>query len=104
MGDVIAAIAEPRRRQLLALLRSGERSVGDLAAEFDVTRPAISQHLKVLREADLVSERRDGRRRLYSLDPSGFDRLRAVLSEFWDLELADLADAAENRARRREAT
>jgi DNA-binding transcriptional ArsR family regulator len=103
MSDALAAVAEPRRRQLLALLGEGEAAVGDLAAHFDVTRPAISQHLRVLLDARLVTERREGRRRLYSLDPAGFIELRSALEEFWDLELADLAHAAEARADSRRA-
>ena len=89
------AIAEPRRREILALLADGEQPAGAIAARFDVTRPAISQHLAVLRAAGLVTERRDGRRRLYRARPEGLQDLRAWLDGFWTDRLSDLKTAAE---------
>lgn len=87
------ALGDPTRRRILVLLRSGERSVGDLAGEFAVTRPAVSQHLKVLRDADLVADRKDGRTRFYRIVP---ERLReavdwfTVFDAFWDEKLGAL--------------
>ena len=95
MDAALRAIAEPRRRQILALVRVDELSAGEIALHFDVTRPAISQHLTVLRKAGLVSERRAGTRRLYRARPSGIAELRAWLEEFWDDGLARLQRAAE---------
>jgi DNA-binding transcriptional ArsR family regulator len=83
MEEAARALAEPRRREILRLVRDGERSAGEIAAQFDVTRPAISQHLRVLKEAGLVDERRDGTRRLYRLRPEGLDDLRAFLDDLW---------------------
>ena len=75
MQELLEAIAEPRRREILRLVRSDELPAGAIAAHFaDVTRPAISQHLRVLREAGLLAERRDGTRRLYSARPGGLRR------------------------------
>lgn len=94
------AIAEPRRRRILQLVRDGELSAGEIAAHFDVTRPAISQHLNVLKEAGLVSERRNGTRRLYQARPEGLEELRTFLEGFWDERLEVLKREAE----RKEAT
>lgn len=102
MQDAIAAIAEPRRREILSLVRGGELPAGAIAARFDdVTRPAISQHLRVLREAGLVVERRDGTRRLYSARREGLTGLRAYLDQFWDERLEDLKIEAEREERKR---
>jgi DNA-binding transcriptional ArsR family regulator len=95
----LKAIAAPRRRQILALVRDGELSAGEIAARFDVTRPAISQHLGVLKDAGLVQERRDGTRRLYRARPEGLDELRAFLEEFWDGRLDALRREAERMER-----
>ena len=99
METALKAIAEPRRRQILTLVRDGELSAGEIAARFDVTRPAISQHLGVLKEAGLVRERRDGTRRLYQARPEGLEELRVFLEEFWDTRL----DALRREAERKEA-
>jgi len=100
MQQTFDALAEPRRRDILALIRSAELPAGEIASAFpDVSRPAVSQHLKVLREAGLVSERRDGTRRLYRFDPSGFTGLRAFLDSFWDERLEQLKAAAEHEER-----
>jgi DNA-binding transcriptional ArsR family regulator len=89
------ALAEPRRRAILALVREHELPAGEIASRFDVTRPAISQHLAVLRDAGLVTERRDGTRRLYRARPAGAADLLAWLEEFWDDGLERLRMAAE---------
>ena len=101
MEAALRAIAEPRRREILRLVSADERSAGDIAAHFDVTRSAISQHLKVLREADLVTERRDGTRRLYRARREGLDDLRTFLDAFWTDRLGDLKRAAEAEQRRK---
>ena len=95
MDVALRAIADPRRREILALVRERELAAGEIAARFDVTRPAISQHLAVLREAGLVTERRAGTRRLYRARPSGTAEVRAWLEDFWDDGLARLRAAAE---------
>jgi DNA-binding transcriptional ArsR family regulator len=101
--EAIQAIADPRRREILRLVRDGELSAGDIAARFEVTRPAISQHLRVLREAGLVMERREGTRRLYRARPEGLEELRSYLERFWEESLADLKVAAEREERRQRA-
>lgn len=103
MDAAARAIAEPRRRQILALVRDGELTAGEIAAHFEVTRPAVSQHLTVLKEAGLVSERRDGTRRIYRARPEGLVELRTFLEAFWDQRLASLKLEAERRERRRHA-
>ena len=99
METALKAIAEPRRRQILTLVRDGELSAGDIASHFDITRPAISQHLTVLKEAGLVTERRDGTRRLYEARPEGLEELRTFLEGFWDQRLDALRRAAERKER-----
>lgn len=99
MDDAFQALAEPRRRAILALLADGERTVGDIAARFDVTRPAISQHLAVLRDAGLVTDRRDGRKRWYRIRMSGIAAVRAELDRFWESELDDLQTSVERTPR-----
>lgn len=96
------AIAEPRRRQILALVRDGELSAGQIAAEFDVSRPAISQHLTVLKEAGLLTERRQGTSRLYQARPEGMAGLRDFMEEFWRDRLERLKLAAELEQQRRD--
>src|SRR5207302_6815707 len=95
MEAALKAIAGPRRRQILALVRDGELAAGEIAAHFDVTRPAVSQHLNVLKEAGLVSERRNGTKRLYRARPEGLAELKAFLEEFWDERLEALKRQAE---------
>jgi DNA-binding transcriptional ArsR family regulator len=101
MQAAIEAIAEPRRRRILRLVRDDELSAGQVASHFDVTRPAISQHLRVLREAGLVTERREGTRRLYRARPDGLAEVAAFLDEFWSASLRRLGRAAETEERRR---
>lgn len=98
--EVFEAIAQPTRRRILRLLAEEERSVGSVAAEFELTQPAISQHLRVLREAGLVSERRDGPRRLYSLRPDGLVDLQGFLAEVLPPSLERLARVVEEDERR----
>jgi DNA-binding transcriptional ArsR family regulator len=90
MTDLLAAVAEPNRRRLLQLLAAGEQPVSVLAAHFDVSRSAISQHLGVLVNAGLVVRRRDGRFQHYRLAPTGVAALRAELDAFWTTELDNL--------------
>jgi DNA-binding transcriptional ArsR family regulator len=84
----LKAIAAPRRRQILTLVRDGELSAGEIAAHFDVTRPAVSQHLKLLKEAGLVNERRNGTKRLYSVRPEGLMPVKSFLENLWDDRLS----------------
>ena len=100
MDLVLQAIAEPHRREILRLVRDAELSSGEIAAHFDVTRPAISQHLQVLVAAGLVSMRRQATRRLYRAKPEGLAELRSFLEEFWDDRLQLLKQAAEAEERR----
>jgi DNA-binding transcriptional ArsR family regulator len=91
----LRAIAEPRRRQILELVRKDELSAGEIAGHFEVTWPGISQHLRVLRDAGLLSERRAGTRRLYRARPEGLEELMSFLEGFWDERLAALKREAE---------
>ena len=95
------ARAGPRRREILELVRDRELSAGEIAAHFDVTRPAVSQHLTVLRESGLVVERRDGTRRLYRADSAGLVGLKQFVDRFWDTGLERLKQEAETEASRR---
>ncbi|TMK93390.1 MAG: helix-turn-helix transcriptional regulator [Actinobacteria bacterium] len=99
MEAALRAIAATRRRQILSLVRDGELSAGEIAGHFDVTRPAVSQHLNVLKEAGLVSERRNGTKRLYRARPEGLAQLKAFLEEFWDERLDALKREAEREER-----
>jgi DNA-binding transcriptional ArsR family regulator len=92
----LRAIAEPNRRRILELVADGERSAGEIAAEFSITRPAVSQHLTVLKGAGLVTERREGTKRLYSVRAEGFEDLRTFLETFWGDGLERLRLAAEH--------
>lgn len=92
----LKAIAEPRRRELLELLRDrGPLAVGELAELVDVTQQAVSQHLKVLEEADLVEATREGTRHLYAVRPDGFQPVQAFVEAFWSDRLAALREAVE---------
>jgi DNA-binding transcriptional ArsR family regulator len=86
--SALAAIADPTRRQVFERLAAGPRSVGELARGLPVSRPAVSQHLKVLKEAGLVADRAEGTRRVYEIDPHGLGALRAWLDQFWGDALA----------------
>jgi DNA-binding transcriptional ArsR family regulator len=98
--EQLRALAGPRRRQILELVRDRELSAGQIAAHFDVTRPAISQHLTVLKSAGLVAERRDGTRRLYRANPAGLAGLKQFIDRFWATGLARLKTEAEAEAER----
>jgi DNA-binding transcriptional ArsR family regulator len=101
--DLVArAIAEPRRRRILALVSGEELSAGEIAARFDVSRPAISQHLTVLRGAGLLSERRQGTSRYYRARPEGLAGLRDFMDRFWTDRLERLKLAAELEQQRRD--
>jgi DNA-binding transcriptional ArsR family regulator len=95
----LRAIAEPHRRQILRLVWDSELSAGEIASHFEVTRPAVSQHLHVLKEAGLVTERRNGARRLYRARPEGIADLKAFLEEFWGDRLEALKREAEREER-----
>jgi DNA-binding transcriptional ArsR family regulator len=97
----LKAIAAPPRRRILTLVRDGELTAGEIASHFDVSRPAVSQHLTVLKEAGLVSERRNGTRRLYRARPEGLAELRDFLEEFWDVRFEALKREAEKEERKK---
>ena len=101
MEAVLKAIAAPHRRQILSLVREGELSAGEIAAHFDVTRPAVSQHLTVLKEAGLVDERRNGTQRLYRARPEGLVDVKAFVEDFWDPRLEALKREAEREEKRK---
>jgi DNA-binding transcriptional ArsR family regulator len=102
MDLVAKAIAEPRRRQILSLVRERELSAGEIASRFEVSRPAVSQHLAVLRGAGLLEERRQGTSRYYRVRPEGLAGLRDFMDEFWTDRLERLRLAAELEQQRRD--
>jgi DNA-binding transcriptional ArsR family regulator len=91
------ALGDPTRRAIVERLQAGPRAVGELASGLPVSRPAVSQHLRVLKEAGLVTERQVGTRRLYRLDPAGLAEVRSYFDRFWELALADFKAAAERK-------
>jgi DNA-binding transcriptional ArsR family regulator len=99
------ALADATRREVFERLAAGPKAVGELADELPVSRPAVSQHLKALKEAGLVSERRDGTRRVYQIAPNGLGEVRAWLDRFWDTALvafqAEVARTARQERRSR---
>jgi DNA-binding transcriptional ArsR family regulator len=95
-GAAISALGDPTRRAIFERLADGPRPVGELAGELPVSRPAVSQHLRVLKDAGLVTDRRLGNRRLYELNPEGIGALRDYLDQFWDKALAAFKEAAEH--------
>jgi len=97
---MLRALADDTRRQILVLVWRDERTAGEIAAEFAMTRPAVSQHLAILRGSNLVSVRPEGTRRLYRANRQAIARLRAELTAFWDDRLAQLRDAAEASERK----
>ncbi len=99
---VLKAIAEPRRQEILRLVWSQESAAGEIAKHFEISRPAVSKHLRVLREAGLVEERRDGTRRLYRARPERLADARRMLESFWDEGLSAIKRSAEDDARSRE--
>ena len=100
LDATLRAIAEPRRRGILRLVRLDELSSGEIAARFDVSRPAISQHLGVLLSAGLITVRKQGTRRLYRARPEALEEVRAYLEGFWSHSLELLAEVAESEERR----
>lgn len=101
MDAALHALAEPRRRDILALVQARELSAGEIASRFEVSWPAISQHLGVLKSAGLLAERRDGTRRMYRARPEGLAELRAYLDRFWAGGLDRLKREAEREERLR---
>ena len=93
------AQGDPTRRAIFEQLRRGPRAVGEIASELPVSRPAVSQHLRVLKDVGLVTERREGTRRLYRLDPDGLGELRDYFDGFWTEALAGFKAAAERERR-----
>jgi DNA-binding transcriptional ArsR family regulator len=93
------ALGDPTRRAIFERLRSGPLAVGEIAGELPISRPAVSQHLRVLKEAGLVTERRNGTRRFYRVDPDGVGALRDYFDEFWNEALAAFKVAAEDERR-----
>ena len=91
----LKALAEPHRRVILELVAGEPRPVGDIAGHLDITPQAVSRHLKVLREAGLVDERREGTRHLFVVNPDGFSVVQQFLADFWTLHLGQLRDAVE---------
>jgi DNA-binding transcriptional ArsR family regulator len=101
-GNVLGALADPTRRAVFERLRDGPLAVGEIAEGLPVSRPAVSQHLRILKEAGLVTERRNGTRRLYRVDPAGIAALRDYFDTFWTDALAAFKAAAEAEQRRSE--
>lgn len=102
IDKVLDALGDPTRRVVFRRLRKGNRSVREIADGMNVSRPAVSQHLKVLRGAGLIIVRVDGARRLYGIDPTGIETLRDWLDGFWDDALAAFKEAAEQEQNRLE--
>jgi DNA-binding transcriptional ArsR family regulator len=96
---LVGVLGDPTRRAIFERLRGGPLSVGEVADGLPVSRPAVSQHLRVLREAGLVSERRQGTRRVYRVEPAGLSELRAYVESFWDEVLTGFKAAAESERR-----
>ena len=101
-AEAIQALADPTRRAVFEQLRRGPTPVGELARRLPLTRPAVSQHLRVLKSAGLVTERREGTRRLYRVEPGGLAELREYLDGFWTETLESFKEAAEREERRDE--
>jgi DNA-binding transcriptional ArsR family regulator len=97
----LAALADPTRRRVFERLKSGPQSVGVIARRMPVSRPAVSQHLKVLKEAGLVADRPEGTRRVYYIDPNGLGALRLWLDQFWDQALTAFQAEAEGDVTKR---
>ena len=101
MDAALKALAAQRRREILSLVRRDELCAGDIATHFDVTWPAVSQHLAVLKEAGLVGERRNGTQRLYRARPEGLADVKAFVEDFWDPRLEALKREAEREEKRK---
>ena len=98
-GNALSALADPTRRRVFERLKDGPRPVADIARGLPVSRPAVSQHLKVLKEAGLVADRPEGTRRVYYIDPQGLGALRKWLDQFWDEALAAFQAEVERTAK-----
>jgi DNA-binding transcriptional ArsR family regulator len=98
-ADALTALGDPTRRAIFERLADRPRAVGELAIDLPVSRPAVSQHLKVLKDAGLVVDQPIGTRRVYRLDPNGLRELRAYLDHFWDQALAGFKTAVEQQAK-----
>src|SRR6476661_5892580 len=96
---VFTALTDPTRRAVFERLRHGPRAVGEIARGLPVSRPAVSQHLKVLKEAGLVDDRSEGTRRVYQIDPGGLEMVRAWVDQFWEAALGAFATDADRHAR-----
>jgi DNA-binding transcriptional ArsR family regulator len=92
----LRALAEPQRRRILVLVRDRELAAGQIAQHFDITHQAVSQHLRVLKDAGLLRERRDGTRRLYAIRPEAIESVRAFLDELWPASLSELKHVIES--------
>jgi DNA-binding transcriptional ArsR family regulator len=99
-GDPFDALGDPNRRAILQLLAAGDRSVGELAGELPISRPAVSRHLRLLKEAGLVADRAEGARRLYRLDDEGIEAVREYLEQVWGEAAARFRLLAENTGER----
>jgi DNA-binding transcriptional ArsR family regulator len=102
--QILDALGDPTRRSVFERLRGGARSVGEIAQGMAVTRPTVSQHLKVLKGARLVVDRAEGTRRLYAVEAQGVEALRRWLDGFWDEALAAFKEAAERETKKQERT
>jgi DNA-binding transcriptional ArsR family regulator len=103
-ADALSALADPTRREIFERLANGPRAVGELAQGLPISRPAVSQHLKVLKSAGLVADQAEGTRRVYHIDPAGLGAIRAWLDQFWDCALdAFQAEVAADAERRKKA-
>src|SRR5690349_2516425 len=100
--EALTALADPTRRRVFERLKSGPKPVGAIARGLPVSRPAVSQHLKVLKEAGLVADRAEGTRRVYFIDPNGLGPLRAWLDQFWDQALEAFRAEVENESKRKD--
>src|SRR6188472_1944181 len=98
MTNGMDALGDPTRRAIFERLAAGPKAVGEIASELPVSRPAVSQHLKVLKQAGLVTDRAEGTRRLYQLNPQGIQDLRAYFDRFWNQALASFKEAVDKEA------
>jgi ArsR family transcriptional regulator len=101
MGSPWKAVADDSRRQVLMLLKNKERTPSEIATHFDFTLPALSTHLKVLRDAGLVNERREGQNRYYSVNRDGMSEMMRFFDQFWDDRLKSLKEYVENKERKK---
>jgi len=100
MGSAWKAVADDNRRQVLVLLKDGEKTPTEIATHFDFTLPALSTHLRVLRDAGLVRERREGQRKLFSVNKEGMSEMVEFLDMFWDEKLQGLKQFAESKSKK----